>query len=73
MNIKELKALIISLTTDIEFEYQGKEGSICPFNLHDIAITYDGQTLQCNSVDEVLKATMFNGKSLEQISQELIV
>lgn len=73
MSDKDLRDLILSLTTDIEFEYQGKDGSICPFNHSNISITYDGQTVNCGSIDEVFSVPIFAGKSLKEISTDLII
>ncbi len=73
MNVKDLRDLVLSLTTDIEFEYQGKAGSICPFNDSNISITYDGQTASCSNIDEVFDTPIFAGKSLKEISSDLII
>ncbi len=73
MNDKDLRELILSLTTDIEFEYQGKNGSICSFNRRNISITYDGQTVNCGNIDEVFDIPIFAGKSLREISADLII
>ena len=40
MTLKELRELIASLAYDIEFEYRGVHGSICPINHNDIALSY---------------------------------
>ena len=46
MSVKALRALIDSLTQDIDFSYHGVTGSICPFSRQDIALCYEAAALQ---------------------------
>lgn len=40
MKKEDLKKWVEELTQDIDFEYQGISGSICPFSLSDISLYY---------------------------------
>jgi hypothetical protein len=71
MNAKELRNLIDSLAYDIEFDYRGVHGSICPINRNDIGLAYGEQTEDCNSIDEAMGSKLFDGKSLNEIATEL--
>lgn len=73
MNAKELRDLIDSLAYDIEFEYRGIHGSICPISRNDIGLAYGDITKDCKSVDEVMESKIFDGKSLNEIAPELVM
>lgn len=67
----ELKALIDSLTQDIDFEYHGKQGSICPFSRADISLAYDGEELTVESVEAAMTSRFIEGRSLAEVCEEL--
>lgn len=71
MKAKKLKDWILSLTDDIEFEYSGISGSICPFSLDNISVTYAGKTKDYDNIDDVMSDNFFNGKSLNEISEQI--
>lgn len=71
MKAKELSDWIDSLTDDIEFEYNGIWGSICPFSRKCISLCYDENEVTVNSVDAAMKEPFVNGHSLEEISEKL--
>ncbi len=71
MNKTELKDLISSLVSDITFTYQHREGSICPFAADNIVISYGANVLECKSVNEVMAVKFFNGKSMDEISNQI--
>ena len=73
MNAKELRELIDSLAQDIDFEYHGKLGSICPFNRDDISLSYDDCEVTVASVDAAMTEPFIDGKSLEEVCGELDV
>ena len=52
MTSQELKDLITSLAYDIEFEYNGTHGSICPINHNDIGLAFGDKTVDCGSIEE---------------------
>ncbi len=72
MNAQDLWDWIDSLTDDIEFHYKGLFGSICPFNRQDIALCYNGDALTVHSVDEAMSTPFIDGKSLNEISTEIL-
>jgi hypothetical protein len=72
MKPSKLKEWILSLTDDIEFEYLGVFGSICPINHKNISVTYNSITKDYDNIDEVMADKFFNGKSLNEISDQLV-
>lgn len=68
MNIDQLRNMMQYPTMDIEFIYNGKDGSICPFSAKDISITFDGVTTDFTDIDEALNAPIIDGKTLIQMS-----
>jgi hypothetical protein len=66
-----LKNTILSMTTDIEFMYKDKLGSVCPFARDDISVTYNGVTHDFGNVDAALSAPVFAGRSLTEIADEI--
>lgn len=71
MKAKDLRDWIDSLTDDIEFQYQGKWGAVCPFNRQNISLCYDGKEMTVSSVEDAMKVPFVDGHSLEEISEEL--
>ena len=72
MNANDLRDLIDSLTQDIDFEYCGKMGSICPFSRTDISLCYDGREVTVDSVRAAMEEPFIEGHSLMEICGELI-
>ena len=73
MNVVELKTLILSLAQDIDFEYHGKSGAICPFSHSDISLAYNGEEITVNCVEDALTVPFVEGKPLAEICEEIIV
>lgn len=71
MNSEKLYKLIESLTGDIDFEYNGKHGSVCPFSSIDIAISYGGEAQNHTSVSDAMNDKMFDGKCLNEIAEQI--
>lgn len=71
MNIEQLKNMMMHPTRDIDFVYNGKDGSICPFSASDISITFDGVTTEFEDIDEALNAPIIDGKTLTQMSGDM--
>lgn len=71
MKSDKLKKWILSLTDDIEFDYLGIHGSICPFSADNIAVCYGENIKEYNNIEDVMKDEFWNGKSLLEISTEL--
>ena len=73
MNAADLRALIDSLSQDIDFKYRGTSGSICPFSRTDISLTYDGREVTADSVDAAMEEPFIAGNSLAEICEELVL
>lgn len=71
MKAEDLKKWILSLEQDIQFEYNGVDGSICPFSKNDISLTFLDISKDYGSIEELMNDKVISGKSLNQISQEL--
>ena len=71
MNAKQLHGLIDDLSQDIDFTYKGADGSICPFSRDNISLCYDGQEITVGSVDEAMSTPFIQGKSLNEVCDDL--
>ena len=78
LTLEELRELIDSLVTDIEFEYNGKCGAICPINRKHIDVGFgdyripgDYTEALCLSVEETLTTKFIDGKSLTELCDEI--
>lgn len=66
-----LREEILKVIDDIEFEYQGKYGSICPFSENDISVAYNGESWRFDNIEDVMSARVVAGKSLSDIENEI--
>lgn len=73
MSADKLKKLIISLTQDIEFEYNGIKGAICPFSHSSFSVSFGDEEKAYNNIDDVMKTTIIGGEPLEKIAHKLII
>lgn len=73
MKANELYDFIDSLTSDIDFEYDGKHGAICPFSRTDISLSYDDEAHDHTSIADVMNDKIFNGKCLNEISEQIVL
>ena len=73
MTKKELYEYINTLAGDLDFEYQGIHGAVCPFSRTDIAISYGDTDKTCDDIETALNDKLFNGKSLNEIAEDLIL
>lgn len=71
MKAKELKNLILSLTQDVVFEYDGKVACINPWNESKIEVGYDNEIKTYNNIDDVMNDPFYHGKSLVEIVETL--
>ena len=71
MTRQELYNLVDGLTQDIDFEYEGKQGSICPFARDRIAVCFDGESFIAGSVEEALSIGIVNGVSISAICDRI--
>ncbi len=72
MSKNDLQDRIMSMTQDIEFVYNGKQGSVCPFNEFDISVSFDGKEMDYTDINDVMQDPFWDGKSLNQIADELM-
>ena len=71
MSKRELYKIINGLQCDIEFDYKGIHGSVCPINRKEIYIAYGDESQTCKSVDEAMSAKFFAGSPLNDIADNL--
>lgn len=68
---EKLRNRISSLCTHILFEYEGRNCGIDPISKKEIDVWFGDDFMTCRSVDEVMSAPVFGGKSLGEISEEV--
>lgn len=73
MNAQELRDWIDSLTDDIEFQYKGVWGSICPFSRENISVSYGDKERTFSSVDELMDTPFVGGKPMKDICDEFVM
>ena len=73
MNPKNLKELILSLTQDVVFEYDGAVACINPWNEAKIEVGYDNKMKTYDNIDDVMNDPIYHGKSLQEISEQLSI
>ena len=71
MKRHDLMELINSLEQDVEIFYNGVSGTICPFSRDDISLTYNGKTVDVNSVESAMNEPFIEGRSLSDLCEEL--
>ena len=71
MNTQELRELISTGLYDIEFDYSGKQCSVCAFSKEKISLAHDGDVLNVDTVDKAMDAPFFDGRSLAEIASEV--
>ena len=71
MNAQDMRSLIDGLTQDIDFEYRGKHGVICPFSRADISLCYDGMEISADSVDKAMNTPFVLDQTLADMCTEL--
>lgn len=71
MKANELKDLILSLTQDVTFQYDGEYACINPWNPNKIEVGYGDKVKIYSNIEDVMKDKFYKGNSLEEISEEL--
>ena len=71
MTIKEIKKHLMSLTGHILFEYKGQSCGIDPLSQNEFNMWYGSEGIAVTSIDEVMTVKFFNGKSLEEIWNDI--
>lgn len=72
MNANDLKQWIDGLTQDIDFEYLGVLGTICPFSRTNISVSYGDEERTFHSVDEVMNQPFISGRPIKEICKKFI-
>ena len=67
MKANEIRDWIDSLTQDIDFEYQGRQGCICPFDRNDISLVFDGDEVTVHSANAAIKEPFIDGHSIAEL------
>ena len=65
MKPKDLKELILSLTQDVVFEYDGVVACINPWNETKIEVGYDDKMKTYDNIDDVMSDPYYHWKSLQ--------
>lgn len=79
MNKEEIKKIIDLYPLELfEFEYNGKDGNIDTYyipekNRCEYLLYFDGNEVTVDSLDDVMKTPFVEGKTLSDISEEIIV
>lgn len=71
MRSKELESLILSLTQDVTFLYDGVYACINPWNSKKIEVGYGDITKTYDNIRDVMQDKIYHGKSLEEICEQL--
>ncbi len=71
MKPADLKDLILSLTQDITFEFEGEYACINPYNPEKIEVGYGEAVKTYSNVDGVMNDKLYHGKSLNDICGQL--
>lgn len=71
MKREELRESIGKMMLDVEFSYNGVDGSVCPISENEIGIMYDEQEDTVRSVDELMSTPFIDGKTLNEVCEEL--
>lgn len=71
MTPDKIKNRLLEFCTLIGFDYKGKRGGVDPFNPHEFDIFYGDEMLTVSSIEEVMTTPLFDGKSLNDIYNDI--
>lgn len=71
MKANKLKDLILSLTQDIVFDYEGESACINPWSDCKIEVGYGDNVKTYDNIDDVMEDKFYHGKSLSEICENL--
>lgn len=66
-----VKKYLENLTSHIMFEYDGKNCGVDPLSLDKFDMWYGDKSMTAHSIEEVTDTKFFDGKSLEDIWDEI--
>lgn len=73
MKPAKLREIIESLTDDIEFQFNGTWGSICPFSHTNISVSYGDEERTFDSVDALFNDPFIDGMPLKDICHKFTI
>ncbi len=71
MKPDQLKELILSLTQDVTFEFEGEYACINPYNEKKIEVGYGNDVKTYQNVEDVMNDKIFHDKALKDICSSL--
>ena len=71
MKSKDLIDLILSLTQDVVFEYEGAVACINPCTIYEFIVGYDNKVKTYNNIDDLMGDHFYHGKSLSEIAEKI--
>ncbi len=76
MTAEKIKNRIAEMCTLFGFEYNGKVGNVDPcYNpdtkRNEFLLFFDGNEQEVYTIDEVMQTPLFDGKSLEEIANDI--
>ncbi len=73
MNAKKIKDYLETLASHITFDYNGKSCGVDPLSRTHYEIWYGEDDMVAKSLDEVMTIPFFDGKSLSDIAEEIVI
>ncbi len=71
MRKHKLKDLILSLTQDVVFCYNGQDYCINPFNSNKFEVGIENDIMTFNDIDVLMSAKIFQGECLNNIADAI--
>ena len=76
ITVKDIKERIAEMCSHFTFEYRGKSCGVDPIyrpneNISIFDMWYGEETYEAKNVDEVMNVVFFDGKSLNDIAEEI--
>ena len=73
MTEMQIRKRIAKCATLFGFIYNKKEGNVDPYSPSEFLLYFDGNELTVHSIDEVMDTAFFDGKSLREITNDIII
>lgn len=71
MKPNTLKNIILSLTSDLSFEYNNKTALINPWSENKIEVCFGEKVKTYHEINELMEDPLFDGQSLKNICNDL--
>lgn len=72
MTAKQIKEHLDEMAAHFTFVYKGKMCGVDPLSRTHYEIWYGGADMVATSLDEVMTTPFFDGKSLEEIAEDIV-